>query len=343
MKKNFTTASIFALASLLILFSVGCDNKTAGPSGPDGVSVFKMVPADATGMFMINFKKLASLSVFDKMKEDIAKKELPDKVKIFENYNDFVTKTGIDPKKDLYSVVFAVYGDMGKAKEKQPDFSMILNLKYEKEKILSILKEKVESLSQFDYLGAKLYKFKDEKGKDVALYFSENNFISAGTENGLKKIVDLAKGKVKSLDSNKKMMEYVSRIEGSPVFEFVFAVPEDVRGMKGSGMFQADLSKAEAVYGDVDYTGMDWSGKLVMVSQNEEGNKKLKTTLDSLKGFGAMAGPEFAELINNINISSSPENLTISFTVSTELLEKLKKKAEQKMGSMKSGKSPLLK
>jgi hypothetical protein len=66
----------------------------------------------------------------------------------------------------------------------------------------------------------------------------------------------------------------------------------------------------------------------------------MKTSLDGLKGFGAMAGPEFTELVNSISISASPENLTISISISNELLEKLKKKAKKKIGNMKDDSIP---
>lgn len=335
MKKAVTIISVAILAAFL-MFTSACGDKTTGPAGSLGVSLYKMVPSDASGILTFNIKKLSSLSVFDKIKEDMTKKELAGKEKFFKNYEDFVDKTGIDPKRDFYSVVLAVFGDL---KAKTPDFAIIANLHYDKSKILSILKEKVQNLIQEDYLGSTIYKFTDEKGKDVSINFINADFILAGSSNGLKKIIDLSKGKGSSLDTNNKIMGFLKEIKGNPVLSFVFSIPDELKGMKGSGMFQADFSKAEAVFGQVDYIGTDWTGKIVLVSPNEEGNKKMKTTLDGLKGFGAMAGPEFAELVNSITISASPRDLTISLSISTELLEKLKKKAEQKMKKIK-GKTP---
>ncbi len=336
MKKTITITLSLMLTAFLAV-NTGCGNKTTGPASSSGVSLYEMVPADASGVFTLNIKKLSSLSVFDKMQKDIANDDFTGKDKFFKNYEDFVDKTGIDPKKDLYSVVIAVFGDM---KAKSPEFSIIANLKYDKTKILSILKEKVKPLTEESYLGSTIYKFKDEKEKDIAMSFIAPDLISAGTPVALKKTLDLSKGKIKSLETNKKIMGFLKRIKGDPILSFVFPIPPELRAVKGSGMFRMDLSKAEAVIGHANYSGTDWTGNIILISQNEDGNKKMKTSLDGLKGFGAMAGPEFAELVNSINISASPENLTISISISNELLEKLKKKAKKKIGNMKDESVP---
>ena len=99
-------------------------------------------------------------------------------------------------------------------------------------------------------------------------------------------------------------------------------------------MFKADLSKAEVIVGQVDYTGSAWEGEIAVVCPNEEGNKQLVNALNGLKGMAAMGGPEVAELVNNINLSASADQITLTFSITDELIDKLKKKMEEKAKGM---------
>ena len=116
---------------------------------------------------------------------------------------------------------------------------------------------------------------------------------------------------------------------------FVFDLPEKVRKPQGEGTpFQVDLSKAEAVIGFIDYERDNWLGEIKLHSKDEESNKQIVTVLNGLKGMGALAGPEVAELVGNINLTATDEHIKLDFSVSNELLEKLKQKAAEKSKGM---------
>ncbi|MEN8152559.1 MAG: hypothetical protein ABFR75_00925 [Acidobacteriota bacterium] len=331
MKRSISVSAIFVFA-LVMIFVTGCeDNKAGGISSDSGtLALYKMIPENATGFFAINVKKLTSLSVFDKMTKDLERDEIRKKMDMFENYQDFVNKTGIDPKKDIGGAVFVFFNEMD---SKNQDFSILANISVNKEKILPIIKEKSKESSEQEYKGLTIYTFKEDKGKEGGLVFMSDNIAAAGTITGLKKIVDLSKGSGENIYSNKRMIDYMEKAGTSSIMSFVFDFPQKMKGKTGNGMFSADLSKAEALYGNVNYEGNSWTGNVILVSHNDEGNKQLATTINSFKGLGAMAGPEVAELVNNIDISSTAESLKLSFTISSDLLEKLKTKAEQKVKS----------
>ncbi|MEN8222007.1 MAG: hypothetical protein ABFR36_02005 [Acidobacteriota bacterium] len=318
---------LFVLASVLLL-NTGCEDSgsKAGVSG-DQSELYSLVPDSATGLFTINFKKLSSISAFDKIKDDMKFEDISKKQKLFKDYADFIEKTGIDPKKDINSAVMAIYSELD---EKDPELSIIADLKYNKEKLLSVLKISGKDFQTSDLNGMTLYSGKDEKGKEGGFIFLSDKIITAGTIEGVKNVAAMVGKKGKNILDDPKMKSYMEKAGSTSIFSFVFRFPEKMKGMKGNGMIQADLSKAEALYGNVDFSSNTWSGKFVLVSMNEEGNNNLVTTLNGLKGLGAMGGPEIAELINNIDISSTPDSIILSFKISNELLEKLKKKAEEK-------------
>ena len=68
-----------------------------------------------------------------------------------------------------------------------------------------------------------------------------------------------------------------------------------------------------------------------MVSHEEEANKQIVNMLNGIKGMGAIAGPEIAEILNEINLSSSADNIELTFSIPNELLKKVQKKAEEKV------------
>ncbi len=330
MKKTRILLVLMLTISVLALIT-GCDGDKSGSSASvDQSELYKFIPDSATGLFTINFKKLSSISAFDKMKDEMKFEDITKKQKLFKDYADFIAKTGIDPKKDINSAVMAIYSELD---EKEPEISVIADLKYDKAKLLSLLKSSGKEFQTSDLNGMTLYSGKDEKDKEVGLIFLSDKLITAGTIDGVKKVAAMTAKNGKNILDNPKMRSYMEKAGSSSIFSFVFSFPEKMKGMKGNGMIQADLSKAEALYGNVDFSSNTWSGKFVLVSINEEGNNKLVTTLNGLKGLGAMGGPEIAELINNIDISATPDSIILSFEISNELLEKLKKKAEEKSKS----------
>ncbi len=325
MKKTNILLTLVVMISMLALVT-GCDETTSvGESAADLVELYNYVPDTATGLFTINFNKLTSISAFDKMKDDMKFDDISKKQKLFKNYQDFIEKTGIDPKKDINSVVVAVFSELD---EKNPELSLIANLNYDKQKLLGLLKESGKDFQTSDFNGMTMYSGKNDEGKESGFIFLSDKIITAGSIEGVKKVAELAGKGGKNILADPKMKSYMDKVGGSSIFSFVFRFPEKLKGMKGNSMVQADFSKAEALYGNVDFSSNTWMGKFVLVSYNEEGNTNLVTTLNGLKGLGAMGGPEIAELINNIDISATSDSIILSFKITSELLEKLKAKAE---------------
>jgi len=330
--KKINVFMTLAVMILMMALVTGCDDKASdGETAANLVSLYNYVPDTATGLFTINFNKLTSISAFDKMKDDMMFDDISKKQKLFKNYQDFIEKTGIDPKKDIKSAIVAIFSELD---EKEPELSLIANLNYDKQKLLALLKESGKDFQTSDFNGMTIFSGKNEKGKEAGFIFLTENIITAGSLEGVKKVAGLVAGKSgKNILSDPKMKSYMDKVGSSSIFSFIFRFPEKMKGMKGNSMIQADFSKAEALYGNVDFNSNTWMGKFVLVSYNEEGNTNLVTTLNGLKGLGAMGGPEIAELINNIDISATAESIVLSFKISSELLEKLKAKAEEKTKS----------
>ena len=126
----------------------------------------------------------------------------------------------------------------------------------------------------------------------------------------------------------------MKKFEPDSIALFLFNISDKLKAISqksNMSFVSMDLSKAELVFGFIDYDKRSWNGEIRLISHNDEGNKQTVNSLNMIKGMGALAGPEVAELLNNINITSSSEDIRLTFKISDELLEKVKKKTEEKM------------
>ena len=313
--------TVFVLTLLLIS---GCGEKAA----KGGDNLYTLLPDNASGVLSMNFKEFAKLDFFDKIIKE-AKEEKPDKPgKVFKDYQDFVDKTGIDPQKDIHGFALAFLGKIKPGSE--PDVVVVADLNYDKNKLMNAFKEGDEKFSEEDYKGITIMQGVDDNGKDFALAFVNESIMAGGKIDGVKKVVDLSKGEGQNILANAKMKSYIEKFKSGAIASFVFDFPEEAKKVQETPMFKMDLTKAEVIFGNVEYTGSAWDGEIALVCPNEEGNKQLVDTLNGLKGMGAMGGPEVAELVNNINLSASAEQITLTFNITDELIEKLQKKMEEK-------------
>jgi len=329
-KMHVTLVMMVVLIAALGFFGCGGKGKASASN------LFTLVPENAAGVFHLDIKKLSTQEFYGKMIEELKKKEAtPGKQgEMIKNYQDFVNMTGIDPQKDLYALVFAGFGDLNK---KDVDFVMVANLKYDQAKIVNLIKTAMQKeskeLVEETYQGLTLYKTKDEEGKDIVFSFIPPELIVLGRPEAAKQSLDLFKGKGKSLAANKVAAPYLEEIAGQ-MGSFYVKLPDDVKKKQNAGMMEIDLTKAECVYGKVDYKSSAWVGEIQMICHNEAGNKQLVDAINGMKGMAAMAGPEFGELVAQINLTSSADAIKLTFSLTEELLKKVEKKMQEQKAAM---------
>lgn len=268
------------------------------------------------------------MEFFDKM----VKEEKPAKPgATFKDYQDFVTKTGIDPKKDVSAVAIAIFGNIGPANT--ADGVAVAQLNYNKDKILGLLQEQKVAYTEEAYKGIPVYKFKETKQdgteEEMAFAFIGDDLAAGGKPDGVKKVIDLSKGEGQSIMSNAKMKPYIEKFTG--LVSLVFEFPAEAKKVHDMGMAKIDLTKAEAIQGYFDYKDNAYIGEINMICPNLEGNNQLVSTLNGFKGMAGLAGQEAMDVVNKINLSSSAEKVTLSFNIPSDLLDKVKKKLEEKV------------
>jgi hypothetical protein len=329
---------VFLVLAMLLVMPA-CKKKSPGQLNREGM--LAMVPDGAVMLLNFDFQQFSGLAMFDKMiKDDWKKDDGPGKV--FANYEDFVQKTGIDLKKDVFGVTAAAYGDLG---GENAQMLGIVNLKYDKEKLLGLLRQNNVIVAEDNYRGLGIYTLKGDEGKKEArLAFLNATNVILGTEAQIKLAVDLAQGSGKSILKNGAMMKHVDKLNKDSMFWLAIGnIPDKFKNAPAGGMMPVDLSKAEAFIGHLDYKNKTFSGEFQLISNNEQGNKQIVEMLNGLKALGAMGAqkePELGQLLNGITLSSTAEAIKLAFSLPEELMNKLGDKAKDKAKTMMPAAEP---
>ncbi|MGE5340359.1 MAG: hypothetical protein ACM3SY_02650 [Candidatus Omnitrophota bacterium] len=317
---------------LLLLFAVmgGGFFSTTGCAKAKTKDALSLMPEEASGVVVFNFNRFAQMPTFDKMikNSDLKKKET-ENPGLFKDYQDFVNKTGIDPKRDINTVLIGLMGNVS-VQDKDANIVMILNLKYDKNKILALVKDKANEITEESHNGITIYKYKDSDGKIMGGAFIDESYIANGNVDSIKKVIDLSKGKGKNVRESLILKPYLNQMKADAILSFVFGIPQESRKISDSGMFKFDLRKAEAIIGYVDYANRTWSGLIQLLCKDEQANQQMASALNMFKTMGALLGNEGVEFVSKINITATKDSVKIDGAISEDLLERIQKKLKEK-------------
>lgn len=332
--KTLRIIGISLILVALALFSAQCGKGAKG--GADDAALLKMLPENASGFVLFDFKKVAELGLFKTMRESMGKEDGDKANEALKTFDQFISKTGFDPEKDLHAGAMAVYGGLETDK---PLVAFVANGSFDPEKIISYAKTHNTELKEETLGGVTLYHMAKEGSEEMALCFPAGGVVAMGQTEQLKKTLDVIQGKGRSIMDNSALMQHKKKTTAGALLSAVFLIPEKARAMqeKMQPPFEFDLSKAVAVTAELFYGSDTWSGALVMISDNPEGNKKNASTLNMLKSMGVVLGPEVAEVLNGLSFNPGDKQLEIKFSITKTQLEKLGKKAKETLPGMSEG------
>lgn len=331
---------LFCLVLILLFLMPGCREKYQ--TGRGNVSgLFSYIPSEASMIFAMNFNKLSQLAVYDQFIEDFKKKKTDSPHSLYESYKKFITEGGIKIKEDLRSVLLIGFGELElKMAKRQSDFAAIINLDFDREKLVDFIESshKIEFFEK-NYRGKNIYRIEITEKEELFFSLIDDTNISLGRINRLKQIIELFTGRGKSILDDPKKVSYLNKIKPDSLALFLFDLPQQLKQISSESekkfiLFDVDLSKVEVLLGYVNYENKVWQGEFKLISGDEESNKKIVSLLNGFKGMLAFAGPEVAELISNLNISSFNEGIQMKFSITEELLRKLRKKATSGKGCL---------
>jgi hypothetical protein len=308
------------IVCFLVFFSFIACGKKEGVSTTKSAAaenMFKLLPKEAQGAFFIDFHKAVTIEAFDEaMKSD----------KNFEDMQEFIDKTGIDPKQDIHYIGAAITGI------ENQNAALIINLVYNKEAFLGVINEKLEEegtqAETVDYEGATIYTMTDEKGARNSFAFIDDSHIAAGNESEVKKVLDVVNDRAESLAANEELGALLKKSnQGAMVWGAIQIPQETMEKATSDNPFISSLESVRAISLYFDYKNKNIMAEINLASDDAAKNKEVADALNGLKSLGGMIGaekPEIATLLNKITISSGADHVKIKADIPEDLINKLK-------------------
>jgi hypothetical protein len=317
--------SLFLVLFLSCLLVVACGKKAASPTAGSakGEDMLSLFPKDTRGLIVIDVHRIMQTGPVTKAIQEGQNKQ---------KYDEFVTETGIDPQKDVY---FFAAGMMGDFNQKNPDGAAVINLKYDKAKILELVQKKRGELTTTEYNGVTVYQAPPgEDNKPVAGVFLDQSNILVGADAAVKKVIDVYQKKADNIWKNEQMPTLLKGMNTSAMVWGGMSIPPDaLKQAASSNPMLGSFSDIRSVVLSFDFRDNNMLVEIKAMSPDPNKNKQMADALNGFKALGAGAAakePLVGELLNKIDISSAADNVKISASIPNDLLQSLGDKMKSK-------------
>jgi len=231
MKKS----TVFAAICCLIIYSLtACGGSgtapTAGSASAD--DMLKLLPVESTGVFFVDFHKAMSIeAIGNAIQED----------ENYEKYMEFVEKTGIDPKEDVYYIA----ASFSQAETKGEEIGAgIVNLKYDPDALLNMIKEKAaeegKNYITEEYNGTQMY-FWEEKDEEGGFAFLDASNAIVGNKAGVKSIIDVVKGTKENVYKNEALSSLLGKTNKKAMLWGAIVIPQEAAEKAAENPMMSEL------------------------------------------------------------------------------------------------------
>jgi len=317
MKKNLVI--LFAL--LLVVFGLSSCAKAKAPKAgsAQATDLLSLLPSDSRGVIVVDIRRA--------MQTDAAAKAIAEN----ENkakYDEFVQTTGIDPQKDVFYFVGAALGDLG---QKDMEGVGLLNLKYDKEKLLALVQKERGEMTTEEYSGLTIYKAAGTgEDKPVSGVFLDESNILFGTDAAVKKVIDVRQKKSDNVWKSETLSGLLKGMNTSALVWGAVSVPPDTMKQASSqNPMLGAFSDIRSLIISFDYKDKNVLAEIKAMSPDEAKNKQMADALNGFKALGAGAAakePQLGELLSKIEIVSASDHVKISANIPEELIQSLSQK-----------------
>jgi hypothetical protein len=326
MKRITAIGLVFCLA---LFCSVSCGKKE-GDAPKAGTAkatdILNLIPVDVQGVFFVDANKAMSTEFVDNMIKDDEN---------YQKYQEFVEKSGIDPQKDIYYVAIGIAGDL---EGENQEGVAVINMKYDADTIMGLIKEKAaeeeQEIEEEAYEGHTLYKIWQE-GEPMEFSFIDDSNIVAGNEVHVKSVLDVLAKKKDNVFKNAELSAIIDKTNKDAMLWGAMLLPaETMEKAASSNPMMGALKSINAMALFFDYENKTIKAEIMAMGPDADSNKQVAEALTGIKSFGAMAAgeePELGELLNAIQITSGEDHVKISAEIPEALIQKLQaKQAKEK-------------
>jgi hypothetical protein len=285
--------------------------------------MLNLLPADSQGVLFADIHNAMSIET---VRQSIEKQENSKK------YFEFIEKTGIDPKKDIYFMAASISA-------KDPDsiqkVAVVVNMKYDKEALLDFIKTQSEQeeqeITETEYYGYSIYTM-EENGEQTGFAFLDESNIAAGNLSGVQSILDVVNNQGDNVYKNEDLSNLLKETNKETLFWGAFLVPQEtVEQAASQNPMLQNLKSVSGVTMNFDYQNNSILVDVNMKSSDPDANKQLADALNGIKSFASMSQaekPELGELMNRIQVSSGDDHVKVSANIPEELIQKITEMAQ---------------
>jgi hypothetical protein len=317
--------SIVTLAALLFALRFACCAKqpaapVAGSAKAD--DILALLPLESQGVIVIDIHRLMQTAAASKSIQEGENAE---------KYQKFVQETGIDPQKDVYFAVAAMTGSIGQTTQ---DGAVIVNMKYDKEKLLSRIKQERGDLTETDYNGLTIYQATPEEGqKPVAGAFLDSSNILLGSELAVKKVVDVYQKKATNIWKSEGLPPLLKGMDTASMIWGAFLIPAKVTEQAASqNPMLASFSDVRSILIAFDSKNDAFTAEIKAMCPDVDKNKQMAEALMGFKSLGGAAvsakEPLLGEVLNKIEITSAADHVKIAAAIPEALVQSLSQKVK---------------
>jgi len=340
------------LTLVFLVFGLAACKKSGASKVNDMLS---LIPKDAQGIVVIDVSRAMTIGLVDKaIKENSG----------YQKYQEFIKEIGIDPQKDIYYAVLGISG-LGQLAKNAGAGVAIINLKYVKDAVLAKIKKEEPRLAEETYEGTSILIAKEkakteEKGEQgekeekaeqaekmkqpaICIAFLDESDIAAGTEKEVKAVIDISKKKADNVFKNAELAALIDKANKRAMAWIVMSFPpEMMKQVVAENPLLSSLENLKALSIYYDYKNKSFQAEIKGIGGDATKNKQLADTLTGFKGMGGLAAggkPEIGELLNKIEISSTPDYVKIYADLPEDLMSKItataEKQVEEKVAQIK--------
>jgi hypothetical protein len=314
MKKATTLALVLGL---IVLGTTACgpqETAKAGSATPE--DVLKFMPVEAQGVFFVDIHRAMQTEVANKMIQEDEN---------YEEYLKFVEESGIDPKEDIF---YVAVGILSKSLGSDQQGAAVLNLRYDKDKILAMIEQKVEGeMATEEYGGVTIYTPKADE--EAVFAFLDASNVAIGNAGAVRNCIDVAQKTKDNVFKNEALAGVLDRADKSTIFWGAMMVPkEDMAKAAEENPQLRPLQNMNALVLNFDHKNAMMTVKIKAEGDDPDANKQIADMLNGLKAMGAMMippdKPELNDLLNAVTVSHAADHVVIDASIPDEVLQKLK-------------------
>jgi len=285
--------------------------RAALPGLPDAVAY---LPAGSHAVFGMNVPKFVASPIYAKFEEKHGQK-------IAGDLADFISKTGVDPRRDLSYVVAA-----GRAAEHKGKGVMIAVGQFNTAAITSFIQTRVVPIT-VDYKGITVLMIPNKNGTEVekgVAYLNESE-IALGNLEALKEVIDVRFGGAPGVLSNPTLGPMVKALNPEEMFWFAGDAATILAQMPATTPLGASIASVQTVMGTINLTDVV-NGRITATARDEDSARKLADVVRGFVALGQLAGeqrPDVAELMKGISIAQDRNAVRLVVNFPVDLLEKL--------------------